>query len=132
MNNIEITRVEDIQPGDRVTLTRNGTTVSGTVRDVTHGDTNHCFYITSLQDILIVGDDGWTLVTATREAPALPTDPGSVITNATIRGEAGHTAILDDYGDWFTPRTVGSGGFYLHAPEHITAWEPGRIVPEED
>lgn len=130
MNNIEITRVEDVRAGDRVTLTRNGTTVSGTVRDVTHGDTNHCFYIASLQDILIVGDGGWTLVNATREVPGLPTEPGSVIVNATIRGEAGHTAILNTNGDWFT--TTHVEGYWCHTPEHVTEWEPARVVHEGD
>src|SRR5690606_39755075 len=51
---VKITRVEDIRPGDHVTLTCNDTTVSGTVRDVTHGDATH-IDIANLPCVLIVG-----------------------------------------------------------------------------
>src|SRR5690606_35438483 len=127
---VKITRVEDIRPGDHVTLTCNDTTVSGTVRDVTHGDATH-IDIANLPCVLIVGSGyWWTLVSASRVVPDLPTEPGSVIANATIRGEAGHAAFLDDYGDWRSLRPVGDG-FCLHSPKDITAWEPGRIVPDD-
>lgn len=131
MSTVEITRVEDIQPGDRVTLVWNGdndTTVSGVVRTAVDDRASH----------LEVGDHFWRLsdrpldwhvTAATREVPDLPTEPGSVIVNATIRGEAGHAAILDDYGDWRSLRPAGDG-FLLHRSKDITAWEPGRIVPE--
>src|SRR5690606_6409796 len=125
---VKITRVEDIRPGDHVTLTCNDTTVSGTVRDVTHGDATH-LDIANLPCALSVGDGPWPLVSASRVVPDLPTEPGSVIANATIRGEEGHSAILDDYGDWRSLRPVGDG-FLLHRSKDITAWEPGRIVPE--
>jgi len=129
MSTVEITRVEDIQVGDRVTLTCNDSTVVGRVRDVTHGDATH-LTIANLPCSLIVGGGyWWTFVGATREVPALPTEPGSVITNATVRGETGHAAVLCDDGGWFTLRPAGDG-FYLHRPKDITAWEPARIVPE--
>src|SRR5690606_3686021 len=81
---------------------------------------------------LIVAAGCWTFVRATREVPdlpELPTEPGSVIVNATIRGVEGQTAILYPEGDWFTTECVE--GYYHHDPEHITAWEPGRIVPDD-
>ena len=128
MSTIEITRVEDIQPGDRVTLTCNDTTVVGTVRDVTHGDATH-LTIATLPCVLIAGGGHWwTFVRATREVLDLPTEEGSVIVNATIRGVEGRTAILDDDGYWVTTTLVG--GYRFHEPKVITAWEPGRIVPE--
>jgi len=125
---VEITRVEDVRAGDRVTLTCNDTTVVGTVRDVAHGDATH-IDIATLPCVLIVGGGHWwTFVRATREAPALPTEPGSVIVSATIRRVEGQTAILDPDEHWLT--TVCVEDHWYHYPEHITAWEPGRIVPE--
>lgn len=129
MSTVEITRAEDVREGDRVTLTRNGTAVSGTVRSVTHGDATH-IDIATLPCVLIVGDGYWTLVSASREVPDLPTEEGSVIVKATIRGVEGRTAILDDDGYWVTTTLVG--GYRFHEPKVITSWEPGRIVPEED
>ncbi len=131
MSTIEITRVEDIRPGDHVTLTCNDTTVSGTVRNATHADTTHFFDIANLPCDLIAGGGHWTFVSAYRVVPDLPTEPESVIVNATIRGETGHMAILDDGGVWFTPRVVGAG-HWTHRPEHITYWEPARIVREDE
>lgn len=65
------------------------------------------------------------------ETETLPTEPGSIIVNATIRGVEGQTAILDPEGDWFTTTCVED--YWYHDPEDITYWEPydmGRIVPE--
>src|SRR5690606_39074508 len=175
MSTVEITRVEDVRAGDVVTITRNGTTAVGKIRDGEHGDYSHPA-IAGLSSRLIAGDDySWAFVRATREMPAppdlptqprcivvnasipgaavltvgddywstfasaarevpdlpdLPTEPGSVIVNATIRGVEGLTAILDPEGDWFTTERIA--GHYYHDPEDITAWEPARIVSEED
>ncbi|ROR94034.1 hypothetical protein EDD28_3464 [Salana multivorans] len=63
-----------------------------------------------------------------RPAPTLPTEPGSMIVDATIRGIEGRTAILNDCGIWNTPRNVR--GHRSHSPEHITAWTPARIVAD--
>ena len=135
MSTVKITRVEDIQPGDRVTLVwnrDNDTTVSGVVRTV-----DGCCRCLEVADRLFwlsrdLDPLAWHVAVATREvpdAPPLPTEPGSVIVNATIRGVEGQTAILDTSGFWFTQGIVD--GFWYHNPEHITAWEPGRIVPDD-
>src|SRR5690606_8678931 len=118
MSTIDITRVEDVREGDRVTMTRNGTAVSGAVRDVTHGDYTH-IDIATLPCVMIVGDGSWTVVSATREVQDLPVEPGSVIVNSTVRGVEGETAILDPEVDWFT--TVCVAFYCYHAPEDITA-----------
>lgn len=132
MNTIEITRIEDVRDGDRVTLTRDGTVLTGEVFRVRHGSARTYFEMTGMGDMSVARAGGaWVFHGATREVPDLPTKEGSVIVNATIRGETGHTAILDDDGSWFTPRPVG-GVFYLHSPESITYWEPARIVREEE
>lgn len=135
MGTVKITRVEDIQPGDRVTLVwnrDNDTTVSGVVRTV-----DGCCRCLEVADRLFwlsrdLDPLAWHVAVATREvpdAPPLPTEPGSVIANATVRGETGHAAVLCDDGGWFTLRPAGDG-FYLHRPKDITAWELARIVPE--
>jgi hypothetical protein len=72
-------------------------------------------------------EDRWTAYKSewTPEYPQtpLPTEPGSVIRNATIRGEAGHTAMLSecDYDPWMSVRKAG--GTYSHSDEDITYWE---------
>lgn len=133
MSTVEITRVEDVLEGDHVTITRNGTTVIGTVRNVAPGGYTH-LDIATLPCTLIVGDGYWTFVRATREVPDLPTEPGSVITKATIRGVPGQTAIRLGDINWVGARTwvttTRVEDYWFHAPEDITAWEPGRIVPE--
>lgn len=129
MNTIEITRIEDVRDGDRVTLTRDGTVLTGEVFRVRHGSARTYFEMTGMGDMSVARAGGaWVFHAATREVPDLPTEPESVIVNATIRGEAGHTAFLSDGGGWFTLRPVGAG-HYRHSSEHITAWEPGRVVP---
>ena len=123
-----IDRVEDVREGDLVTITRNGTTVVATPHRV-HAQGNYTrLDIPALPCSLVVGDGSWTFVSATREVPDLPTEPGSVIVNATIRGVEGQTAILDPDGDWYTTACVAD--YWYHVPEDITAWEPARIVPE--
>ena len=63
-----------------------------------------------------------------RPAPSLPTEPGSAIVDATIRGVEGCTAMLDPDGDWCTPGDAN--GFRYHRPEHVTAWTPARLVAD--
>lgn len=137
MSTVEIARVEDIQPGDHVTLVWNGdndaTTVWGIVRHAVTVLGRVRLEVGDAPFWLGNGTRDWHVVRATREvpdAPPLPTEPGSVIVNATVRGVEGQTVILDPEGDWFTTECVE--GHYYHDPEHITAWEPARIVPEED
>lgn len=62
-----------------------------------------------------------------RPAPSLPTEPGDVIVDATIRGVEGCTAMLDLDGGWLTPGDVN--GFRYHRPEHVTAWRNAEIRP---
>lgn len=127
MSTVEITRVEDVRVGDVVVVARGDATATGRVHDVSRGPNVH-LTVAYLPFTVIVGEDHWTFVRATREGPDLPTEPGSVIVNATIRGVEGQTAIRDPEGDWFTTTCVED--YYYHAPEHITAWEPARVVPE--
>jgi len=57
----------------------------------------------------------------------LPTEPGSVIVNATIRGVKNVPfAVRDDDGLWAARLDNGK---YWHTAEHITYWEPGKVVP---
>lgn len=63
-----------------------------------------------------------------RPAPPLPTEPGSVIVDATIRGVPGQVAMLRTDGDWATPGLVGD--LRWHHPEHITAWTPALVVTD--
>src|SRR5690606_2954904 len=76
-----------------------------------------------------VGHHDWTFVRATRVVSDLPTEPGSVIVNATIRGVEEQTAILVGTGNWVTRTWVTTTlveDHWYHDPEHITAWEPAR------
>lgn len=137
MSTVEITRVEDVREGDVVTLTRNGTTVVGTVRDVAHGHVTH-LEIATLPCSLIAGDGYWTFVSATREVPDLPTKPGSFI----IASGVGYQRLRLD-GEPFADVTlrraaVGPewGGYtddgrYIEVnSDCITTWTPAKVVPE--
>jgi len=132
MSTVEITRVEDVREGDMVTLSfYDDVVVTGPARAMNAhlyvslsplaprpGDTGPVMYLDSAAGRA-------TFVRATREAPDLPTAPGSVIVNATIRGVPGRTAVLDPEGNWITLKRAD--GFWSHDPVHITAWETGRI-----
>lgn len=63
-----------------------------------------------------------------RPAPSLPTEPGSVIVDATIRGVEGCTAICEGEDIWTTVDYVE--GYLFHDPRDITAWTPARIVAD--
>lgn len=132
---VKITRVEDLREGDHVTLVWNGdndaTTVSGVVRLAVTVPPHVRLEVGGVPFWLGDGPNDWHVTVAWRvvpDAPPLPTEPGSVIVKATIRGVGGQTAILDPEGDWFTTTCVED--YWYHDPEHITAWEPARIVPE--
>lgn len=71
------------------------------------------------------------------EAPALPTEPGSVILARVIRGERIHPPMValhdsdpDDCSPWFTPKWID--GYYSHEPQHITDWIPALVVRDDD
>src|SRR5690606_20870675 len=112
MSTIDITRVEDVRAGDVVTmLDEYGGTYVGPTR---HSETLGAVFGPLGWAVVHpswTDHPAWTVVRATREVPDLPTEPGSVIVNATIRGETGHTAILTPEGDcWLTFKTVN--GYY--------------------
>ena len=144
MSTIEITRVEDVREGDTVTMRdKFGGEYVGPVRRidavVTPGTVlgfgpEGSVTLAHSRDSYFLGwrlaSYRWTFIRATREVPDLPTEPGSVITNATIRGTEGVTAFLAWNGEWQCDRGTGSG-FNWANPEQITAWTPARIVPED-
>jgi len=135
MSTVEITRVEDVRAGDVVTMTdKHGGTYTGPTR---HSETLGAVFGPlgwAVNHPLWTDHPAWTFVRATREVPDLPTEPGSVIVNATIRGVEGQTAIRLGDINWVGTRTwvttTRVEDYWYHAPEDITAWEPGRIVPE--
>ena len=65
-----------------------------------------------------------------RPKPPLPTEVGSVIVNATIRGVPGQVATLvETYGGKFWRTSITLAGVDVHDPEHITEWTLGKVVP---
>lgn len=62
--------------------------------------------------------------------PVLPTEPGSVIIDATILGRTGHTALLRDNGDWLTAILVA--GSYAHGPWEITEFTVAKVVAADE
>ena len=65
-----------------------------------------------------------------RPKPELPTEVGSVIVNATIRGVSGQVATLvETYGGQFWRTSITLAGVYAHDLEHITEWTLGKVVP---
>ena len=65
-----------------------------------------------------------------RPKPQLPTEVGSVIVNATIRGVPGQVATLvETYRGQLWRTSITLAGVYAHDPEHITEWTLGKVVP---
>ena len=59
--------------------------------------------------------------------PELPTEIGAIITNATIRGKSGHSAVRIAWNEWRSFAIVN--GTIFHLDEQVTEWEPGTVVP---
>lgn len=69
-----------------------------------------------------------TVTLLDRPELTLPTEPGSVILCAEVRGEPyDGIAVLDEDGDWWTPREVSD--VHWHMPVWIgPGWRPARVV----
>jgi len=130
MSTIEITDVSQVREGDVVTLAYRGHSFTGEAWNDPDNEG------------LNVGADAikWygrldrphaVFIRATREVPDLPTEPGSVIVNATIKGVSGLTAILDQDGLRRTWLVVGHPISQFASAEDIAAWTPARIVAED-
>ena len=130
---MHITNREDLRVGDIATFTHHGHKFAGPLWEREEGT-------------LFLGPEGvrykhrhtgelrWSqyfeFVSGTREAPPLPTEPGSVILVSECRGERVDVPVLavcDGEGEW---RTFGHmfDGCMWHRPDHITAWTPARVV----
>lgn len=125
---MDITNREDLRVGDIATFAYDGHKFTGPLWERSTGT-------------LLIGDStvrainglwlaGHTFVRATRPAPSLPTEPGSVILVSECRGERVDEpvlAVLAGDGEWVTfGRMFGEHNWYL--PEHIAAWTPAKVV----
>ena len=129
-----VTDLSTLRPGDVIEIRRGAITTRGTVGKVytvSDGETTRVHKITTpdgqtlWSDLYISRRSEVYLVSTAK--PALPTEPGSVLTRAVIRGEEVEGPIaLDNDGDWRAPRKVK--GFLYHRPESITDWTVGRVV----
>ena len=68
------------------------------------------------------------LVSATRPAPALPTEPGSVILASRVRGVEldPPLVMLRRHSGWMSPRPIN--GCVWHEPERVQEWVPAEVV----
>ena len=130
-----VTDLSTLRPGDVIEIRWGDITTRGPVgkvRTLSDGETNRTY--------AIITPDGQTLwsdlhITLRRSEvylvstakPALPTELGSVLTRAVIRGkEVEGPIILDIEGTWLAPRPVA--GCWNHRAEDITDWTVGRVV----
>ena len=121
---MHITNRDDLRVGDIATFAFDGHEFTGRVWAGGGG----ALYVGAS----LVRDSGgpYEFVSGTREAPPLPTEPGSVILVSECRGERVDVPVLavcDGDGKW---RTFGHmfDGCMWHRPEHIGAWTPARVV----
>lgn len=97
-----------------------------TVTDALSDDDRFGFSMDGIRDYRVLNKADWTPEYPKR---SLPTEPGSVIMNATIRGEEGHMAVLQDRGEWVS---VDSAlGYYAHRERHITGFTVAKVVPAD-
>ena len=64
---------------------------------------------------------------APKPKPVRPVEIGASITNATIRGESGHSAVRISDLEWRSFTLAGNTLFHLD--EHVTEWVEGTVVP---
>ena len=130
MSEQTITDLADVRPGDWVKA------------EYLHGGRAHPFEGEAWEDgggYLCVGAtiirlDGFgspahiRFISASRPAPALPTEPGSVILASKVGGvELDPPLVMfRGYDGWVSPRTIN--GDVWHEPEHVQEWVPAEVV----
>ena len=120
---------EDVRVGDTIERrwTRWGVTYSGwgTVAKIDGA------YLRAAEGGAVASQYGVdSLFLIDRPKQELPTEVGSAIVNATIRGVPGQVATLvETYGGQFWRTSITLAGMYTHDPEHITEWTLGKVVP---
>lgn len=131
----EVTDLSTLRPGDVIEIRMGDITTRGpvgTIHTGSGGETTRVEWITTpdgqtLWSALFLSLRGSEVYLVSTARPALPTEPGSVLTRAVIRGEEVEGPIvLDHDGDWWSLRKVE--GFLYHRPESITDWTVGRVV----
>ena len=131
----EVTDLSTLREGDVIEIRMGDITTRGTVGKVhtgSGGETTRVDRITTPDGQTLWSDLHITLQLSevylvSTAKPALPTEPGSVLTRAVIRGEeAEGPIILDVDGDWLAPHPVA--GCWNHRGHHITDWTIGRLV----
>ena len=126
MTTITITNLADLRAGDIATLSYEGHEFSGEVWAGAGGELFLGITIVHYN----VGDPlpYLTLISATREVPDLPTEPGSVIANVvTESAERYDLAMLvgpTNYECWMV---VNDKGYMWLLPEWIVSWDPCTV-----
>lgn len=132
---MEITNKDDLRVGDTATFTYDGHEFTGPLWEREKGT----LFIGSegvLYEHWSTGEIRWSnyyeFVSGTREAPALPTEPGAVILVTECRGERADKPVVAWWDDvetyWLTP-TRRFGGMTTHDSPDITEWTPAKVVP---
>lgn len=121
---MHITNREDLRVGDIATFAFDGHEFTGRVWAGGGG----ALYVGAS---LVRDNNGpYEFVRATRPAPALPKELGSVILVTEVRGERADkpvVAVKASGGEWVT-FGYRFAGYDWHYPEHIGAWTPARVV----
>lgn len=125
---MEITSRVDLRVGDIATFTYQGHEFTGPLwngirDDLTLGDTLVRFPMGTWSHY-------FEFVRATRPAPSLPTEPGSVILVSECRGERVDEPVLAmmiSEGEWVTFGHMFAG-YDWYLPEDITEWTPAKVV----
>ena len=114
----------EVRVGDTVSRTRSGITRTGTVASI------HAYTDLTTAEGGYIGHTDHTYTLLHRLTPTLPTVLGSVILASEVRGVVLNppVALRRVVGDWTRLDEEAIDGLYWHAPEHITAWTPAKIV----
>lgn len=128
MRTLVIENRDDLRVGDEATFGYKGNTFSGTVWE----DLGTLF-VGSVWVRICAGEWNtmFTFISATRDAQALPTEPGSVIQVKQVWGvkrDEWVTALLDADGDWVMTKRFD--GRMFASADGIEVWRPAQVVPE--
>ena len=130
---MHITNRDDLLVGDIATFTFNGHKFTGPLWEREEG-TLFLGAESVRYKYNLTGEIRWSdyfdFISATREAPSLPTEPGSVILVTECRGERVDEPVLAmmiSEGEWVTFGHMFVG-YYWYLPEDITEWTPAKVV----
>lgn len=126
---------EDIRKGDRIRVTLKFEDITSTFEGVAKHliDSGDRWATATYKGLAVRGTNYASIELLERQAPELPTEPGSVITNVVSTQGVEYGAMFLDYqGDWEAVVLPNKLAFRWLLPSEIKSFRLAKVVPADD